>query len=402
MPSLLQVAEKTINLADALPNPRVFQVSSVALEIRSLVQSSRLPSSLALTGTDLDEVMQPSSPDNPRLLAWLRRWQMRVHRPPYVGGPSWHSERELGVCMFNGSLHAMAAAFDVLVGPGDAVLLERPTFPSAISMLRVLGADLRPVATDANGLIPADLERALAEAPHARVLYLIPTGQNPSGASLPVERKREIYRIACAHDLLVLEDDPYWNLQMETAFAQQNRSLMSMDVEGRVLRFDSFSKVLSAGLRLGVASGAPALVEKLQAHQQASAQHPSLLSQMLLLRILEHLREEGFEEHLAALQDFYRAQRDCFLRAVDTHLSSMVRYQSPAAGMFLWMEALHHTNTDELVRMGGPKHKVLAVSGQCFQPDDQPSNFFRTSFSTATPFEMDQACQQLASLLSTF
>src|SRR3989338_2779948 len=94
MPSLLQVAQKTINLADALPNPRVFQVSSVALEIRSLVQSSRLPSSLALTGTDLDEVMQPSSPDNPRLLAWLRRWQMRVDRPPYVGGPSLPPQRE--------------------------------------------------------------------------------------------------------------------------------------------------------------------------------------------------------------------------------------------------------------------------------------------------------------------
>ena len=391
-----------ISLGGGMPNPATFPVSSLSLEIKQVgPSSSLLPFTLTLTGGDLDEALQYSASYGiPRLTAWLRSWQAREHTPPYVANHTSPSDQELSVCMFNGSQHALAVAFDVLLNDGDAVLVERPTYSGALACLRALGADLRSVATDGHGLIPADLERAVAEAPHARVLYLIPTGQNPSGASLPVERKREIYKIACAHDLLVLEDDPYWNLQLDKALARQNRSLMSMDVEGRVLRFDSFSKVVSAGLRLGLASGPPALVEKLQLYQQATTLHPSGVSQMLLLRILQHLGEQGFEQHLGAVQDFYRSQRDCFVGAVEAHLSSLVRYQLPAAGMFLWMEALHHTDTDELIKVGGPKQKVLAVSGQSFQPDDKPCNFLRTSFSTATPEQMDQACRRLASLLA--
>lgn len=126
-----------------------------------------------------------------------------------------------------------------------------------------------------------------------KVLYIIPTGQNPSGATLSMERRKQVYQIAQEHNLLILEDDPYWFLRMKPYKSSTEtdstvnsegelRSLFSMDVDGRVIRFDSYSKVASAGIRIGVVSGPKAIIEKIQLVQQGTTLHPSGISQAML------------------------------------------------------------------------------------------------------------------------
>ena len=118
-----------------------------------------------------------------------------------------------------------------------------------------------------------------------KIMYINPTGANPTGTVLPLDRRRKIYEIASKFDLLILEDDPYYYLQ----FTKGNRvpSFYSMDVDGRVLRFDSFSKILSSGLRLGFVTGPKPLIERIMLHMQVSSMHTTSLSQFIANDLLQ-------------------------------------------------------------------------------------------------------------------
>merc|ERR1711976_1144553 len=157
-----------------------------------------------------------------------------------------------------GNMDAVNKVFEAVLNPGDHIIVEQPTYPVGIVSPHALGAKHLGVEVDQDGLIPASLREVLskwrpedAKDPKSdipRLLYTIPNAQNPSGAMLSLERKKEVYKIAQEYNLLILEDDPYY-------FAMFNKkpdpSFLAMDVDGRVIRCDSFSKVISPGLRTG-------------------------------------------------------------------------------------------------------------------------------------------------------
>lgn len=146
-----------------------------------------------------------------------------------------------------------------------------------------------PLDLDEFGIIPDFLRRTLeerqlkSEADHTikmpKMIYINATGANPNGATLPLERKKEIYKIACQYNLLIFEDDPYYFMHFD---GDAPKSFLSMDTEMRVMRFDSFSKVLSAGLRVGWLTGPKPLVACVELHVQSSYLHSSALSQVIL------------------------------------------------------------------------------------------------------------------------
>lgn len=254
---------------------------------------------------------------------------------------------------------------------------------------------------DEYGLIPSKLESMLntfhdvGGRAKPRVLYIIPTGQNPGGATLTTERKKEIYKIACRHDLIILEDDPYNFLSYGSAPAPPvgrdadftrpvAPSFFSLDTEGRVLRFDSFSKVLSSGLRLGTVTGPKAFVERMDLVSQAAALHTSGVSQMMVSKLLTHWGASGWSEHVRKVSLFYARRRDVFLAAVERHLSGLVDYTVPTAGMFVYFHLRGVADAKRLIETKARDARVLLVPGQSFSPKDQPSNGVRASFSTAT------------------
>jgi kynurenine/2-aminoadipate aminotransferase len=176
------------------------------------------------------------------------------------------------------SQDALAKTIDLLVDEGDPVLVEDPTYSGALSVFRPYNCNIIGVKTDQDGLVPDALRHVLQNwksgLRRPRVLYTIPTGQNPSGTTLPNARRRAVYDIAAEHDLLIIEDDPYWNLRFDGE--ADLRSLWSLDTEGRVIRLDSFSKIVSSGFRLGWVSGPKTLVERIQLDQQVKRQMESL------------------------------------------------------------------------------------------------------------------------------
>lgn len=242
------------------------------------------------------------------------------------------------------------------------------------------------VPLDGHGIIPEELDALLNNFPtnypgvkKPKVLYTIPTGQNPSGATLDNVRREKIYAIAQKHDFLIIEDDPYWYLRLNPLPGQQAgeatelKSFFSMDVDGRVVRTDSVSKILSSGLRLGWVTGPSELMTRLEFHQQATNLHASGLTQMLVYKLLDQWGMDGFKAHIQKVKDFYSEKRDITLQAAEKHLRGLAEWSAPSAGMFIWFKLNGVTDTENLIKEKAVKAKVVMVPGKVFSPSNSVS-----------------------------
>lgn len=388
-----------LSLGAGNPNPDAFPFESAVFKLKD---GSSIPIDADLMRDGLQ--YGPSSGLAP-LLSWIRRTIISEHNPS-------RKESEWEIAVTTGSQDAISKACDMLVARGDSVLIEEPAYPGTLGVLRPLGAHLVAVETDHGGLRAEVLASTLdswhernPKSPKPRVLYTVPTGHNPSGATLSQERKQAIYAIAQKHNLLILEDDPYYFLQLDGpqgpgGFRRPPQSFFSMDTDGRVLRFDSMSKVLSSGLRLGFATGPPALIERLVLHLQTAALCTSGLSQMAAVALFREWGDDGWASHICSVQELYRRRRDHFLKCAQQHLGGLAEWTVPEAGMFVWMRLLGVTDSKTFIEGPARDHKVLLVPGSCFTAHAEiPSPFVRASYSLASENDMDEALRRLASLL---
>lgn len=324
----------------------------------------------------------------------------------------------------------LSKVFDLLIDEGDPVLVEAPTFSGALAALLPLAPHLVGVTcNDRSGIDPTHLREILDQYKGAerrpRVLYTIPTGQNPTGATSSLEAKRAVYQLACEHDLLIIEDDPYFYLYFETEdrmMPAQPPSYLSLDVQHRVLRLDSLSKVLCPGLRIGWLTGPSQLVERVQLDMQATCMNPSNVSQALVHRLMVEWGREGWQRQVERLRDTYRKKRDSFEAAARKHLTNLCEWNHPAAGMFVWIRLIGVEDSRRLMEEKGIAKKVLFVPGEFFMPtnDDhhhhtnheeanekqaksqtikQGGSYLRASYSLASPEDMDTALSRLADIL---
>lgn len=383
-----------ISLAGGLPNPDLFPFQEAEFKLRD-------GTVLQLNEDKMKVALQYGSTNGlSDLLSFLVKLQRYLHNPP-----NFHWKRENGgidICVTSGSQDGLVKSFEMLISPGDNVIVESPTYASALSGLRPLGCKLLGVESDGNGMIPSSLQAVLTQCEVAKetlpkFIYVIPNGVNPTGASLTLERRREIYKIARKYDLLILEDDPYYFLQF---IEPRVPSFLSMDEDGRVLRFDSFSKVLSSGLRLGFVTGPAPLVDRLVMHIMVCSMHPAVLSQMMVSEILKKWDIEGFEAHVKRVAEFYRSQKDLMISAAQKWLKDFAEWNEPQGGMFLWLKLKGINDSKQLIEEKAQKKKVLLVPGCNFMPDQsKPCSFVRASFSIATKQQMDTAFQRLAELM---
>ncbi|EQC42748.1 hypothetical protein SDRG_00471 [Saprolegnia diclina VS20] len=374
-----------ISLGGGMPNPSTFPFESMSVKLKS-------GETMDLRGAALEAALQYSpTPGIPELVKTISGMMEQEHSPR---GPA----RVLSVT--TGSQDALYKAFEMLLGENDALLIEKPTYSGTLAHLHAVNCDLVCIDTDREGLVPDHLAATLDSWPASKkkpkVLYTIPTGGNPTGVSMSYVRKQRVYEIAQKHGLIILEDDPYYYLKLD---GPRVKSFLSMDVDGRVLRFDSFSKILSSGLRVGTVYGPAPLVERLNLHTQSANLHSSGLSQAVVLALLKQWGAAGWEAHLEMVCDFYRGQRDAFLKALDKHLTGLATWHAPDAGMFVWIELHGVKDSKALIEQKAVAAKVLLVPGQVFLPDNQVTPYVRAAYSTASHEEMDLAVSRLAALL---
>ncbi|KAM9836498.1 kynurenine/alpha-aminoadipate aminotransferase, mitochondrial isoform 2-T2 [Aulostomus maculatus] len=388
-----------ISLAGGAPNPNTFPFHSASIKVKN-------GQTVTFDEAVMKRALQYSGSSGiPELLSWMKNLQKSLHNPPSF---SYRAEDgQMDMCVTTGSQEGLCKLFEMLVNPGDNVLLDVPTYPGTLAALQPLGCNLINVPSDQHGMIPAGLKEVLSQwdpseihkpgsgAP--KILYTIPNGGNPTGASMTEQRKREVYELARQYDMLIIEDDPYYFLQFDKPWAP---TFLSMDVDGRIIRTDSFSKILSSGLRIGFVTGPKPLVDRLVLHIQASTMHTSTFTQLMVYQLLDSWGQEGFLRHVDGVIEFYRKQRDAMISSADKWLADVAEWHAPSAGMFLWIKLKGIADTQRLIMEKALEKEVLLVPGGVFMINSSDAcPYVRAAFSLSTPQQIDEAFRRLSSLI---
>lgn len=264
-----------------------------------------------------------------------------MHQPQY---------QDWDVILSAGNTDAFSKVVGLLCNRGDKILVEEWTYPTALETLDPHGIGHIAVEMDGEGMTATGLRRILdnwgstpeqANSCKPRVVYLIPTGQNPTGATMSVKRRMDILAVAQDHDLILIEDDPYYYLQFHVEGESWMPSLLSMDTDGRVIRLDTFSKTLAPGCRVGYISMNARFCDIMQYHNEVTIQQPSGFSQAILAEMLvSHWGQEGYTRYLTENVRTEYLKRSQFLQtALKTHINpQLASFIEPSAGMFIWIK----------------------------------------------------------------
>lgn len=238
------------------------------------------------------------------------------------------------VALCSGSAHAIDNVAATFLGPGDAAVVGAPTYPGAIRAFRARGARLVAVPQDAGGLPPGALADALDRRAREggappKLLYLVPTYDNPGGGTMPLARREELLRVAAERRLLIVEDDAYAGLDLD---GPPPPSLFALAGGRGVIHLGTASKTIATGLRVGWIVAAPALIRRL-----VFARLDNGASPLLHRTVLEYLRAGGHEAHVGRLRAIYRERRDAAADAVRSALAGRADFDLPAGGFYLWL-----------------------------------------------------------------
>lgn len=363
-----------ISLGGGLPSSEVFPIAELGLKIpqapyfseadtKTRGQDVRIGKYDVRDGDaeyDLSIALNyGQSTGSAQMIRFLTEHTEIVCRPPYA---DWR------VCQTIGSTGSLEQALRMFCDKdrGDSVLTEDFSFSTALETIAPLGIKAFGCECDDQGLIPESMDEMLsnwdesargARKPH--VLYTVPSGQNPTGATQGAERRQALYQVSQKHDLYIIEDEPYYFLQMQP-YTGPNQpdvpppdtveefvsslipSWVSIDVDGRVMRMDSFSKVLVPGSRLGWITASEQIVERYQRHAEVASQGPSGFSQVILHKMLDETwGHEGYLRWLMNLRMEYTKKRDTLLNACEEHLPrDIVSWNPPVAGMFVSVDTV--------------------------------------------------------------
>ncbi|KAI0896462.1 PLP-dependent transferase [Annulohypoxylon nitens] len=386
-----------ISLVAGKPNPEIFPFKRITLSLKGS------NAEVVLSEDGLIDGLQYGLPGgNPDLVEWFEGFQTELHG--IERNQTW------ACCVGNGSQELLHRTFQVLTDPGDPVLIETPAYPGVVGFLQAEGHMLVQANTYRHGLDPCELERTLLQWPKNRscpkVLYTVPTGSNPTGRSCPEWRKVEILRLAKQFDFMILEDDAYFFLNFDDESNGRPRSYLSLEQEvngetGRVVRFDSMSKIVSAGMRLGFLTGSLTIVNNVVKLTENINLQPSSTSQTIALSLLRHWGHAGLLEHCARASDFYRQKRNVFAAAIEEQLKYRATWDIPTAGLFFWITLRLPPGEDtfELLSKKGMEYGLLAIPGVAFMPDNCKTCQLRASFSLVTEEQANEACRRLAQLV---
>jgi 2-aminoadipate transaminase len=292
-----------------------------------------------------------------------------------------------------GSQQGLDLVSRVLLDPGDAVLVELPSYIGALSAFRASQAHLAGVRLDEDGIDLDHLRARHGELTSAGVpvkfLYVIPNFQNPAGVSHTTARRRALLETAAELDLLIVEDDPYGDLYFE---AEPRPTLKSMDEDGRVVYLSSFSKILAPGLRTAFVIGPAALLAKVEIAKQAADLCGSGLDQRIVLACLEG----GLvEQQKAKIRPYYRRKRDALLRSLEVEMPQGVRWTHPEGGMFVWVTLPEGVDAETLLE-AAVEEGVAYVAGAPFYVEEPRANTMRLTFAREDEPAIAEGVRRLA------
>ena len=295
------------------------------------------------------------------------------------------------IVVANGSGQALSLAFSAFVDPGDAIIIEAPTFSGSLNTIRRHGPRILDVPVDDEGIVTAAVrERLMAlrrEGRSCKLIYTIVNFQNPAGPSQSLRRRQELIALAHEFDTLILEDDAYGELRFE---GQTLPPLYALDQGGRVIRAGTLSKILGAGVRLGWLCAPKPMVPSLQSFLFGGGTNP------FMSRVATYFMRENMAAHVERLIGVYRAKRDAMLRGLDEVLGATDAVISrPQGGFFLWIRLPSGTDTKRLSERA-QELRVQYTPGPVFYANGGGEEYIRLAFS----YEQPDKCYEGARLLA--
>jgi 2-aminoadipate transaminase len=280
-----------------------------------------------------------------------------------------------------GSQQAIDLLSRIYIDPGDVILVERPTYLAALQVFQARGARIVSVSGDQDGMDLEDLQRKINEL-HPKMTYVTPTFSNPAGKVWSAERRKGLLDICKKANVLILEDDPYGELQFREG--TKYPSIFSMEEGGRargscVVYTSTFSKIVAPGLRTGWAIGDAAVIANMARAKQAADLHSSSLDQQTLYQLLAHFDLDG---HIGTIRYHYGKRMRLMADLLAKHAWPGARWNEPQGGMFFWVELPKQIHTEELLKRA-VQEGVAFVPGSSFFAGDPEHNTMRMNFTHA-------------------
>ena len=279
-----------------------------------------------------------------------------------------------------------------LVNEGDVVLTEEPAFVGCLNTFRSYGAKLVGIPMEQDGMNINALEEALKANPDAKLLYTIPSFQNPTGITTSLEKRKKVYELCCKYDIAILEDNPYGELR----FAGENvPTIKSMDTEGRVIYAGSFSKVMAPAFRLGFLVFNKSLTGPLTVAKQCTDVHSTVLFQYICN---EYINNYDFDKHLEDSRKVYEHKCNLMMECMKKEFHHSVTFGHPEGGLFVMAFLPEGMDSAPFVREA-INRGVLSVPGAAFLADEsQKSNGFRLNYSTPSDEQIVKGIEILGKL----
>lgn len=299
------------------------------------------------------------------------------------------------IIMVNGGLETMNLLCQVYIDPGDVILVESPTFVHCVEIFEMFQARCVAVDCDESGMVIEDLERKVREL-RPKFIYVIPTFQNPTGKTLPAERRERIAAIGSEYDVIVLEDDPYQELRYS---GEPLRPIKYYDKTGHTVYANSFSKIFSPGSRLGFCYADRRIIDMLFAAKTATNSHTSNFVQVVCAEFLER---GLFPAHLEKLRSIHRERRDAMMRCLEEYMPEGSKWVYPDGGLFTWLELPGGIDTTAMLpEANAAGIHYIAGAGFFVEGGGKGSNAMRLSFGNVRPENIELAVQRLAALVKS-
>ncbi|NLW17745.1 MAG: PLP-dependent aminotransferase family protein [Firmicutes bacterium] len=363
-----------ISFAGGMPSPEAFPNEILAELARELLLTKKV----AMLQYGESEGYYP-------LRQWIASW---VSKKGIEATPE-------EVIILSGSQQGIDLSGKMMLNPGDRVAVEAPTYLAAINIYKMYEAEFVTAPNDPVGLDIEALETVIVKE-KPKLLYLVPTFQNPTGRTLPIERRQALAQLLTRHEIVLVEDDPYSELSYE---GEPVPAVMGMDTTGQAMYLGSFSKLIAPGLRVGFAVARSDIFRKLVLGKQTTDTHASLLAQAL---VHEFCSRGYLEEHLKRIRAMYDAQRLKMKEVIELYMPKNIQWSQPEGGMFFWGVLPEGVDAKKLMAEAIQEKRVAFIAGDSFFADGTGQNTLRLNFSNSSVEQIEKGIKALAEVFKKY
>lgn len=353
----------------------------------------------SLPGVEVSRILAEASEED-----WMEMLQyggtvgslaLREELSRFMAGHGIDADPNGEIIITTGSQQALDLVARVFLDPGDVVIVGAPTYLSALGAFRQFNPEIRSVVIDEGGMnveaLEVELEKIEAEGKWAKLLYLVPSFQNPTSTMLTAERRRRIVELAEEHDFIILEDNPYGYISF---VGEMPMPVMGFDKAGRVMYTSTFSKIVSPGMRIGwLVAPKPFITKMTEAKSNVSICNDGITQYVAA----ELFKRGDVARQIPKVTELYRRKRDLMLETMEASFPEEAEWNDPEGGLFLWVKLPAHVDTTELL-------KEAVESGVAFIPGsnffaEPVHNYMRLNYSHPSEADIVEGIQILGRLL---